>query len=49
MNSSDPAFIKRLEDNYEALGRLEQGVIACLKIALDEMFNMSDVVITLLH
>ena len=46
MNSSDPSLIKRAEDSYDALFGIEQGGIACLKIALDDIFNMSDVVIT---
>ena len=46
MNSSYLALIKRAEDKYEALDGIDQGGITYLKIALDEMFNMSDVVIT---
>ena len=45
MNSLDPALIKRVEENYEALDGSEKGWITYLKIDLDEMFNMSDVVI----
>ena len=49
MNSSDTTLIKRVVDNYEELDRLEKGGIAYLKIALDEVFNISDVVITSIH
>ena len=49
INYIDPALIKRVEDKHEALGRLEQGGITYLKIALDDMFNMSDVFITLIQ
>ena len=49
MNYSYPDLIKRVEDKYEAMDGLEQGGIAYLKIALDEMFNMSDIVITSIH
>ena len=41
MNSSYHAFIKRVEEKYEALYGLA--------IAFDDIFNMSDVVITLLQ
>ena len=49
MNSLDPDLIKRAEDNYKALEGLEKYGITYLKIALDDMFNMSDVIITLPH
>ena len=49
MNSSDPALIKRIYDKYEALDGIEEGEITYLNIYLDEMFNMSDVVITSLQ
>ena len=49
MNLSDPDLIKRVEEKYEALDGIEKGLITYLKIALDEMFNMSDVVITSLQ
>ena len=49
MNYSYPALIKMAEKKYEELDRLDQGVIKYLKIALDDMFNMSDAVITSLH
>ena len=46
MNSSDPDLLKRVEENYEALDGLDQGGITYFNIYLNEMFNMSDVVIT---
>ena len=46
MKFSDPALIKRVEEKYEALDGLEQGVITYLNISLDDIFNMSDVIIT---
>ena len=46
MNSSNTVLIKRVEYKYEVLDGLEQGRIAYLKISLDYIFNMSDVVIT---
>ena len=49
MNSLDTAIIKRVEDKYEDLDEIEQGGITYLDFYLDEMFNMSDVVITFLH
>ena len=41
VKSSYPTLVKRVEEKYEALDRLEKGWITCLNIALDEMFNMS--------
>ena len=49
MNSSGPALIKRVGEKYEVLYRLEKVVITYLKIALDEINNISDVLITLLQ
>ena len=49
VNSSSPALVKRIEEKYEALDGLAQGGITYLKIALDEMFDMSDIVITSLQ
>ena len=49
LKSSDPALVKRVEENYEAPYGLEQGGITYLKIAFDDMFNMSGVVITSLY
>ena len=47
--SSDPALNKRIEEKYEVLGGIEKRGITYLNIYLDEMFNMSDVVITSLQ
>ena len=49
VNSSGPALIKRVGEEYEALYRLEKVGITYLNIALDEMINISDVLITLLQ
>ena len=49
INSSDPALIKRVEEKYEALNGLYQGGMNYLKISLDDMLNMSDVIITSLQ
>ena len=49
MNSPNTALIKRVEKKYGALDGLEQGGITYLKIALDKIFNMSDVAITLIQ
>ena len=49
VNSSGPALIKRVGEEYEALYRLEKVGITYLNIALDEMINVSDVLITLLQ
>ena len=49
LNSSDPPLIKKVEDEYESLDRIEQGGITYLKISLDDIFNFSDVVITFLQ
>ena len=49
MNSLDTALIKRVEDKHEAMDGIEQGGVTYLKIAPDEMFNISDIVITLLQ
>ena len=49
VNSSDTGIIKRVEGKYEALCELDQGGVIYLNIYLDEIFNMSDVVITSLQ
>ena len=49
IKSTDHDLIKRMEDKYDALDGLEQWGITYLNIDLDEMFNMSDVVINLLQ
>ena len=46
---SDLTFIKKVEEKYEAMGGIEQGGITYPNISLDDMFNMSDVVITSLQ
>ena len=49
IKSSYPTTIKRVEENYEALYGIEKGGMTCLNIDLDEMFNISDVVINSLQ
>ena len=49
VNNSDPALIKKVKGKYGKLYRIEQGGVTYLNISLYEMFNMSDVVITLLQ
>ena len=49
VDSSDPALIRRVEEKYGEMDGIEQGGITYLNISLDEMFNMSNVVITLLQ
>jgi len=41
--------VKRLDEKYEQLLEYEQGGITYLKLALDEMFTMSNMVITSLQ
>jgi hypothetical protein len=41
--------VKRIEEKYSRLFGYEQGGITNLKIALDEMLTMSNMVITLLQ
>ena len=45
IKSPDTALIKRLYDKYEALNGLDQEGITHLNISLDDIFNISDVVI----
>ena len=49
MNSCDGALIKRIEEKYNTFDELEQGRITYLNISFDEIFNMSNVVITSFH
>ena len=49
INYSDTAPIKRVEEKYESLVVIDQGGIIYLNITLDEMLNMSDLVITSLQ
>ena len=44
-NSCDINLVKRIEEKYDYLAEYEQGGITYLKIALDEMFTMSNMVI----
>ena len=49
VNSLDTAITKKVEEEYETLDGIEQGGITYLDFSLDDMFNMSDVVITFLQ
>ncbi len=44
-NSCDINLVKRIEEKFDGLAEYEQGGITYLKIALDEMFTMSNMVI----
>ncbi len=48
-NSCNINLVKRLDEKFNQLFEYEQGGITYLKIALDEMFKMSNMVITLLQ
>jgi hypothetical protein len=48
-NSCDINLVKRIEEKYDYLAEYEQGGITYLKMALDEMFTMSNMVIQLLQ
>jgi hypothetical protein len=48
-NSCDINLVKRLDEKFEQLFEYEQGGITYLKLALDEMFTMSNMVITSLQ
>ncbi len=44
-NSCDINLVKWIEEKFDDLAKYEQGRITYLKIALDEMFTMSNMVI----
>lgn len=44
-NSCDINLVKRIDEKYDCLAEYEQGGITFLKIALDEMFTMSNMVV----
>jgi hypothetical protein len=48
-NSCDISLVKCLDEKFDQLFEYEQGGITYLKIALDEMFMVSNIVITLLQ
>ncbi len=48
-NSCDFNLVKHIEEKFDQLFEYEQGGITYVKIALDEMFTMSNMVITLLQ
>ncbi len=45
-NSCDINLVKRIDEKFDQLFEYEQGGITYLKIGLDEMFTMSNIVIT---
>jgi hypothetical protein len=45
-NSCDINLVKRIEEKFDQLFEYEHGGITYLKIMLDEMFTMSNMVIT---
>ena len=48
MNSCDALLVERIDEKFEELALYEQGGVTYIKIALDEMFTISNtVVITL--
>ena len=49
LKSLDHDIIEKSEEKYEAMDGIDQEEIIYLKISLDKMFNMSDVVITSLQ
>ena len=44
-NSCDINLVKRIDEKFDRLHEYEQGGITYLKIALDEMFTMSGMVV----
>ncbi len=48
-NSCDINLVKRIEEKFDQLFEYEQGGITYLKITLDEMFTMSNMVVALLQ
>ncbi len=44
-NSCDVNLVKQSDEKYDCLLEYEQGGITFLKIALDEMFTMSNIVV----
>ncbi len=48
-NSCDINLEKRINEKFDQLFQYEQGGITYLKIALDEMFTMSNMVVTSLQ
>ncbi len=48
-NSCDVNLVNRIDKKFDCLAEYEQGGITCLKIAFDEMFTMSNMLIMLLQ
>ena len=49
LESSDPSLIKKVRQKYEALYGIDKQWVTYRKVALGEMFNISDVFITLIQ
>jgi hypothetical protein len=49
MNSCDALLVERIDEKFEALAHNEQGGVTYIKIALDEMFTISNTVVTTLQ
>ncbi len=46
MNSCDALLVKRIDKKFEDLSLFEQGGVTYIKLALDEMFTISNTVVT---
>lgn len=49
MNSCDALLVERIDEKFEELALYEQGGVTYIKIALDEMFTISNTVVTTLQ
>jgi hypothetical protein len=49
MNSCDALLVERIDEKFEELDLYEQGGVTYIKIALDEMFTISNTVVTTLQ
>ena len=49
MNSCDALLVERIDEKFEELDLFEQGGVTYIKIALDEMFTISNTVVTTLQ
>jgi hypothetical protein len=48
-DSSDGLLVTRIDKQFEDLSLYEQGSVTYIKVALDEMFTISNTVVTTLH
>ena len=49
MNSCDALLVKRIDEKFKDLDFFEQGGVTYIKIALDEMFTISNTVVVTLQ